>query len=734
LLDRFEGQLPPFEKLRLANTVSAVEAVRQSIVRAALNPDLAELGPAGRGELVPPPPVPLAGRDRRHDSRFERPVFIVAAPRSGSTLLFETLARSPGFVTVGGESHEVFERIPRLDSAQRGFDSNRLTAADADPQTAETVRRGFVELLRDRHGRPPAPGTAFRMLEKTPKNALRIPFLDAVFPDALFIYLYREPRDNLSSILDAWRSGRFITYTHLPGWSGLPWSLLLIPDWRRWNGKPLPEIAAAQWESAHRHMLDDLGRLPPQRWCAVSYAELLADPQATAERLCRFAGVPWDAQLQGELPLSRHTLTSPAPDKWRKNAAELETVLPTLVATDEQIRQVLAQGPAVIPAPAPHRNGRAADSPVSRGAPVADRGAVAAEPLGSVHTTNFPQLLDQLGISLLVSTYQAGKLIVVRSQDGKLNTHFREFESPMGMALGLGKLAVATRRHVWEFQDQPELGEKPQPPGWHDACYLNRVRYQTGDIRVHEIAYGGDELWVVNTRFSCLCTLDGTCSFVPRWRPSFVTALAPEDRCHLNGLGLRDGRPKYVTCLGRSDAAAGWRPTKANGGIVVDVDSGETIVGGLSMPHSPRWYDGRLWLLESGVGGLAWVNLSSGQRHQIVELPGFTRGLDFCGPLAFVGLSQVRESNIFGGLAITQRLTETQRACGVWVVDLWSGRVVAFLRFVSGVQEIFSVQVLPGARHPEILPDDDPLLADSFVLPTEVLPLVGLSKNGCATE
>src|SRR5262249_30533390 len=212
----------------------------------------------------------------------------------------------------------------------------------------------------------------------------------------------------------------------------------------------------------------------------------------------------------------------------------------------------------------------------------------------------------------------------------------------------------------------------------------------------------------VTPRFPCLCTVDGVHSFVPRWRPPFVTALSPEDRCHLNGLAVIDGRPKYVTCLGRSDTVQGWRPSKVDGGLLLDVDGGAEVAGGLSMPHSPRWYGGRLWLLDSGHGGLGWIDLTTGRHERVVELPGFTRGLDFCGPVAFVGLSQVRESNVFGGLAITQRLSEAERACGVWAVDLDSGRVLAFLRFESGVQEVFAVQVMTGMRYPEVLPDDDP--------------------------
>ncbi len=272
--------------------------------------------------------------------------------------------------------------------------------------------------------------------------------------------------------------------------------------------------------------------------------------------------------------------------------------------------------------------------------------------LRSVHTTTFPRLLERLGISLLVTTYQAGKLIVVRAQDGVLNTHFRNFESPMGLAYEGGRLAIAAKCHVWDYHNLPAVAAKLEPAGRHDACFLPRAAHVTGDIRVHEIAWAtspqapggrggseGDELWIVNTRFSCLCTLDRLHSFVPRWQPPFVSALAPDDRCHLNGLAVLDGQPQYVTCLGQTDAANGWRENKARGGCLIEVRTGAVLIDGLSMPHSPRFYNHQLWLLESGVGSLARLDPFTGRLETVAELAGFTRGLDFHGQFAFIGLS-----------------------------------------------------------------------------------------------
>src|SRR5262249_20530381 len=264
----------------------------------------------------------------------------------------------------------------------------------------------------------------------------------------------------------------------------------------------------------------------------------------------------------------------------------------------------------------------------SRPAPVSSRNDTADPgPLRAAHTPNLPALLRQLGASLLVTTYQAGKLVMVRDEGDHLNTHYRSFPSPMGLALADGgsKLALGTTLQVWEFRDNRDVARRLEPAGRHDGCFLPRRSHVTGNVLIHEMAYGaGGELWFANTRFSCLATLDPEASFTPRWRPSFVSELEPSDRCHLNGLGMVDGQPKYVTALGETNEPAGWRANKANGGILMDVDSGEILCRGLSMPHSPRWYGGRLWVCESGSGTLGTVDRNTGKYEAVAAVPGFT--------------------------------------------------------------------------------------------------------------
>ena len=173
-------------------------------------------------------------------------------------------------------------------------------------------------------------------------------------------------------------------------------------------------------------------------------------------------------------------------------------------------------------------------------------------------------------------------------------------------------------------------------------------------------------------------------------------------------------RSAYVTALGQTDEPGGWRAGKAGGGVVVDVPSSEVVAAGLSMPHSPRWHDGRLWVLESGRGEIGVVDLATGAVETVAELPGFTRGLAFAGGIAFVGLSQIRETSTFGDLPLIDRLDE--RLCGVWAVDLASGAVEGFLRFDDLVQEVFDVAVLPGKRWPEIAEPGSDAVAASYVL------------------
>ncbi len=336
----------------------------------------------------------------------------------------------------------------------------------------------------------------------------------------------------------------------------------------------------------------------------------------------------------------------------------------------------------------------------------------------SVHTTSFSYLLDELQASLLVTTYQAGKLLVLRNgSSGVLNTHFRNLSKPMGLAYTQGKLAIGCNVDIWEFHNVPAVcGKLDQSTNGekHDACFLPRRSHCTGDIQIHEMTWDQEDLVFVNTAFSCLSRRSDRYSFEPIWRPKFINCLLPGDNCHLNGLATREGQVKYVTALGETNTPGGWRENKRSGGIVIDVEWNEIVTRDLCMPHSPRWHRDRLWLLESGDGTIGWVDAATGRYHSVAQLPGFTRGLSFLGPWAFVGLSMVRESAWFSGIPLAER--QEVRDCGVWIVNIDSGETVAFCKFEEGVQEIFAVELLTGIRFPDLVNHDLELVSHSYVL------------------
>ncbi|REK11985.1 MAG: TIGR03032 family protein [Planctomycetota bacterium] len=330
---------------------------------------------------------------------------------------------------------------------------------------------------------------------------------------------------------------------------------------------------------------------------------------------------------------------------------------------------------------------------------------------------SFAEWLASAGGTLAISTYQAGKVALVGWNGQQVSLLLRDFPKPMGMAVRDRQMALATHHEVLLLADAPLLAPElfEQQPGRYDALYLPRVAYQTGDLHVHDVGFGDDGLWLVNTRFCCLSAPSDEFSFAPRWKPPFVSEIVPEDRCHLNGLAIVDGQPRYVTCLGTTDTPGGWRADKATGGVIVSVPDGQIVARGLAMPHSPRWHDGKLWVLNSGEGQLVRVDPAPGTLEVVCTLPGYLRGLCFVGPYAVVGMCQIREEHIFGGLPIGQRFERL--LCGVAVVDLRTGGTVGTFEFTSGCHELFEVQFLPGVRQGMILNSRHPAAREAFAAP-----------------
>ncbi|WP_439346138.1 TIGR03032 family protein [Vacuolonema iberomarrocanum] len=339
----------------------------------------------------------------------------------------------------------------------------------------------------------------------------------------------------------------------------------------------------------------------------------------------------------------------------------------------------------------------------------------------------FQHWLSQQGGVVAITTYQSGKLALIGWNGQQMTLLLRTFQKPMGIGVQGRRLALATQHQVWQFANAPELATHylEQQPGRYDALYLPRVAHFTGDLNVHEVGYVGEEVWIVNTRFSCLSSLSSDFSFVPRWQPPFISELAPEDRCHLNGMAIAPNRsnpnspspeaPIFVTALGETDTVGGWRAHKATGGIVIDVANNTVISRGLAMPHSPRWTGTELLVLNSGAGELCRIDPTTGDHAVICFLPGFLRGLSCVGRTAIVGLSQVREQHIFGGLPLQARFSNL--ICGIALVNIDTGEWFGTFEFTSQCQELGDVAFIPHVTRPNILNTDKSAIQEAFTAP-----------------
>ena len=321
--------------------------------------------------------------------------------------------------------------------------------------------------------------------------------------------------------------------------------------------------------------------------------------------------------------------------------------------------------------------------------------AAAPAPTPMLEISTSRQMLSWLAeqkLSIALTTYQVGKLYFIGLKpDNGLSVFERSFNRCMGLCATPNGLYMSSLYQVWRFENVFEVGQ--QQDGF-DRLYVPQMGYTTGDLDIHDMAVDSDgRLVFVNTLFGCLATLSETHSFKPFWQPFFISKLAAEDRCHLNGLAMRDGQPAYVTAVGQCDVADGWREHRTKGGIVIDVSRNEVVCSGLSMPHSPRWHNGRLWLLNSGTGEFGCVNLESGRFEPLCFCPGYMRGLSFHGDFALVGLSKPRENKTFSGLALDDNLKSrnAEARCGVQVIDLRSGDIVHWLRIEGVVEELYDV-------------------------------------------
>jgi len=496
------------------------------------------------------------------------------------------------------------------------------------------------------------------------------------------LLVMRDPRTAVGALMCAWEARTFAVDPQPEGWWGEPWSFDLVDGWEELLGRPLSVVCARQWLSLQCAAIRaaQTAARDPGDLVVTSYEELLEDPVSARERLA------------AELGADVRVRVNSAGDPWRR-PQDLGEVNAGLAANEPLLREYLALAADL------GFSGHGEPLPPERKSPSAVTMPGKGTRFESDFTLSVPQLLASIGSSLLVTTYKAGQVVIARTGDGtSLDTHFTAMDRPMGVAVAGNRWAIGAADSVVVYSKYdmgPSLGVEPVP----DAVWVPKAVIFTGDVSIHDMAWDRDGvLWFVNTKFSCLSTLQPYSSFDAAWIPPWISHLAAEDRCHLNGLAMVDGRPRFVSALAPTDAAGEWRQHRGTGGVIADVPTGEVIAGGLSMPHSPRWHDGRLWFVQSGIGSLSHLDPATGRVEEVCRLPGFTRGLAFIGPYALVGLSQVRES-VFADLPVTA--TATERNCGVWIVDTRTGTTVGFLRFAGVVTEIFDVQLV-AERWPHI--------------------------------
>lgn len=403
------------------------------------------------------------------------------------------------------------------------------------------------------------------------------------------------------------------------------------------------------------------------------------------------------------------------------------------------------------------------------------------------YSDNLPAILKELNISLAFTSYQAGRLMMVRSDGKKLDVNFKSFPRPMGLAATEDGLTLGIFTQIINFQREdgllaqikqplpaieqditaprikakqaentldadkgasgegqpaeqeisPELTVKEQaalekqkqyleklyaPMDERvDACFITRSAHYSGMINIHDIEWGHEGLWVVNSSFSCLCTVEPDYSFVPRWKPHFISELVPQDRCHLNGMTLKDGKPAYVTTFSKFDQPGQWRKGTKFDGTLMSVQSNEILVDGLAMPHSPRWYNDQVYFCNSGLGQICSYQPQSKNTQTIAEVPGFTRGMDFYGPVMFAGLSKVRETDVTKPAPLAKKYDETYS--GIWLFNLndkdinGHAKEIGHIKFTGNVDQIYDVAVIPDCSFPELIEASHPRMRNHFCHP-----------------
>lgn len=336
--------------------------------------------------------------------------------------------------------------------------------------------------------------------------------------------------------------------------------------------------------------------------------------------------------------------------------------------------------------------------------------------------------LAENNLSLAFSSYQLGKLFLVgREPSGGLSVYHRNFDLCMGLAAeGNQTIYVGTLYQIWKLNNILPDGEYYQG---FDRLYAPQASSITGEVNAHDIALHHDgRLLFVNSAFNCLAATSTERSFDVLWKPEFISELVPEDRCHLNGLAMNNGRPQYVSMFAASNVVDGWRSHRINGGLIIDIESNEIVCRGLSMPHSPRIYRDKLWVLNSGTGYFGYVDTASGRFENVVFCPGFVRGLSFIGDYAIVGLSKLKRDESANDLPIRQNLKKhgfDEAQCGFYMININTGQVVCTLELAGPINYIYDIIPLENVVKPLTLGIEQDHIRRAISLP----PRVGREKG-----
>lgn len=495
------------------------------------------------------------------------------------------------------------------------------------------------------------------------------------------VFVTRYAFTNLVQMRLMWRSQNFLEPVQPNGWWGEKWSFELIPNAEDLIGKPIFQIIAAQYEYFQKSFRELYWAAADRPRAVISLEEFFYDHAAMISRINRTLDVSLlDLGVnKSDLPLF--------PDAQMAVIAEVPRI-GELISAEANFRAEVGIKPV---------GAFEIEQPVIK--PAAndfDRSSYS-------YSDSFVELLQKSESTLAFSTYSSGLVGLMSADSNILNIVGERFPKAMGLAASQMFFAVGGLQKIYSYTNRSaQLQALPAYRGFN-PIWAPQFELTTGDIAVHDLAFDdNNELWCVNTRFSCLSKLVFNKSFTVEWMPPWLSGLTDGDACHLNGLAMRAGSPKYVTALATTSNAGEWRSKNGKAGVIYDIVEDRFIAQNLAMPHSPRWYRESLYFLESGVGGLNRVSLETGQVETIATLPGFTRGLAFIGKYAVVGLSQVRDS-VFSDLSVTN--SKAERNCGFWVVDLESGEVKARFKFETEISEIFDVVLLPHQSRPQFLQD-----------------------------